>query len=283
MPESEHGSKPDAKRRRLDTGTPSADTGSTVTPPVEMALTAPDLLTVPQVATLGPHVGNQAMGEVLAVTTGAGPAGTAVARTAKRNRYHHGQHGAKEREQTRLGKAFDTVVTGASHESEHAIGYEPLSQTGGLDRGETPEARSLENLAPAYQEVHERHRGHIGTGTTNQVDASGFNSHTYRDTQRQLVEAGDVSSAVQVNQLGYAFDPDFHGDDLGSRVADDSYDVMVDNLHQLLYADGETNRQLDVDGLQQAEMYLARRAARTGTWPTEDEIAAAKAKFGVGG
>lgn len=276
MPKEEDVAKPAAKRRRV-TG-PSQATTSTDAPSVEMAIGAPEQLSVPQVTTLAPQVGNQAMADVLASPQ---RSGTEVPRTGKRNRYHHGQHGAKEREQRRLGTEFDTTVTGDSHESEHPIGYEPLSQTADLPRGESPEARSLENLAPAYQEAYDRHRDHIGTGTTNEVDASGFNSHTYRATQRSLVEAGDVSSAIQVNQLGYAFDPAFRGNDVDERIADDSYDVMVDNLRELLYADGDVNRRVDVDALQRAEMYLARRAARTGVWPTADEIAAAKQRFGV--
>ncbi|MBS3941159.1 MAG: hypothetical protein KG028_09380 [Actinobacteria bacterium] len=200
----------------------------------------------------------------------------------RQRKYGPGRHGDKKHEQQRLKAAFGVAVTGDTHESEHAIGYEPLSQTADLPRGKSTRAKELENYAPAYQEAYERHRGHIGTGTTNEVDASGFNSHTYRDSQRKLVQEGDVSSAVQLNQLGYAFDPAFRGDDEAERIADDSYDVMVDNLHSLMYADGDDDASVDVDAVQRAEMYLARRAARTGVWPTAEEIAAAKKKFGVG-
>jgi hypothetical protein len=124
----------------------------------------------------------------------------------KRGIYGPGMHGSKKKEQRRLSDTYGINVTGDTHESEHTVGFEPLNQSSGLKRGKEHRAKSLENRAPAYQEVKELHRDHIGTGTTNTRDESGMNSHEYRQAQRSLIETGDVSSAVQLNQLGYAFD-----------------------------------------------------------------------------
>jgi hypothetical protein len=215
-----------------------------------------------------------------------GPAGRIADPQPKRATYVHGQHGAKTREQERLTTALGQQVTGDTHESEHTIGYEPLAQTGGLKRDGSSRARWLENVAPAYQEVKAMHRAHIGTGSQQTPDESGFTASTYRSTQRSLTEAGDISSAVQLNQLGYAFTDGFQPGEgaqgtVAAQQADDSYDTMIDNLGSVMYADGAQQRVVDVDALSRAEMFLARRIATTGLWPTSEEIAAAKRRFGV--
>lgn len=201
----------------------------------------------------------------------------------ERNSYALGQYGAKKREQERLGKAHGVKVSGDTHEAEHTIGFEPLNQTSPDKRGENPRARSLENKAWAYQEVKPYHRDHIGTGSSLENDASGFNSETYRSAQRSLTEAGDVSSAVQINQLGYAFDERFQRDrgEQPTQIADDSYDTMVTNMDKVTYAQGEQTVEVGVDAKQRAEMFLARRAAQTGRFPTVEEENAARARFGL--
>lgn len=202
---------------------------------------------------------------------------------ATRNRYSKGTHGFKKSEQARLKRLLNISVTGSSHESEHTIGFEPLNRTSGRKRGKTTEAKVLENLAPAYQEVKSSHRDHIGTGTRMTPDESGFNSQTYRDTQRSLIESGDVSSAVQINQLGYAFDPYFRiaASTTEGEAARDSFNTMIENMSKVSYAEGLDVKSVDVDATSQAEMYLARIAAETGEWPTADQIKDAKEKFGV--
>ncbi|MFO0747779.1 MAG: hypothetical protein U1F43_19255 [Myxococcota bacterium] len=202
---------------------------------------------------------------------------------AERNSYVLGQYGAKEREQRRLGEAHGTKVSGATHEAEHTIGFEPLNQTSGDKRKETPSARSLENKAWAYQEVKPYHRDHIGTGNQQTPDASGFTADSYRESQRALLESGDVSSAVQINQLGYAFDPRFQEErgEKATQIADDSYDTMVTNMDKVNYAQGAGTVEVGVDARQRAEMYLARRAAQTGKVPTVEEENAARARFGL--
>ncbi len=187
-----------------------------------------------------------------------------------RNSYSIGQHGAKKREQDRLTKEYGFKVSGKTHESEHPVGFEPLNQTSGLKRNTPGRASDLENKAPAYQEMEPLHSAHIGTGTRNSRDASGFNSTEYRDTQRSLIESGDISSAVQINQLGYAFNPAFRQgmNTAKGRAATDSYQTMVKNMNSVTYAQGSQDINVPVDRRQQQEMLLGREAALTGKWPT---------------
>jgi len=202
---------------------------------------------------------------------------------SKRRKYLPGMHGFKGNEQKRLSSKFGISVSGRTHESEHTVGFEPINQTSGLRRGSKGRASDLENLAPAYQEVYESHRAHIGTGTRSTADKTGFTSDTYRASQRSLIESGNVSSAVQLNQLGYAFDPAFRerAGTAKGKAASDSYNVMVGGMKKFTYAKGREDATIDVDPRQRAEMYLARIAAQTGQWPTPEQIAKAKKIFGV--
>jgi hypothetical protein len=205
-----------------------------------------------------------------------------------RSVYEPGSHGYKKKEQARLSAMPDANnvrhrVSGSTHESEHTIGFEPLNQTSGLKRGTPGRARQLENHAPAYQEVKRLHRDHIGTGTTGHADASGFNSHTYRSAQRSLVESGDVSSAVQLNQLGYAHmfqaitGPKRHD----MVQADNSFEHMVRNLDSVTYAQGTNNVTVPTTARQKVEMHLSRQAAQTGRFPSVQEENTARALYGV--
>ena len=210
------------------------------------------------------------------------PPAPAPGRTRK---YPPGTHGFKKAEQKRLAEKFGTTVSGDTHESEHAIGFEPLNQTSDLKRGSPGRARELENKAPAYQEVNELHREHIGTGTTGTVDESGFNSHTYRAAQRSLVESGDVSSAVQLNQLGYAHLPGgvFANtpNTVPGKQANDSFNQMVGNLSSVTYAQGNNNVTVPVDARQRAEIHLSRVAAQTGSFPSVSEENAVRKLYGL--
>ncbi len=185
--------------------------------------------------------------------------------------YSPGQHGYKKSEQQRLSQQYGFPVSGNTHQSEHSIGFEPLNRTSGSGRGTSGRATQLENRAPAYQEMHKPHRDHIGTGMTPNKNASGFNSQSYRDDQRRLLESGDVSSAVQINQLGYAFDPNFRSkaNTPQGLAATNSYNTMVNNMQRVEYAQGASNVAVPVNRLQQQEMLLARQAATTGEWPSE--------------
>jgi hypothetical protein len=201
----------------------------------------------------------------------------------RQNKYDIGQHGAKKREQKRLSQKFKIPVTGTGFESEHTVGFEPLNQTSGDQRGGTARAKNLENTAYAYQEVKDYHREHIGTGTTNDRDDSGFNSKEYRDSQRHLIESGNVSASVQLNQLGYAFNPQFQSNSgtTQSQAATNSFNVMVGGMQQVTYAQGGNNTATNVTDTQRAEMILSRIAAQTGKWPTPDEIYAVYKQLGI--
>ena len=205
-----------------------------------------------------------------------------ISSTTDKQTYTLGQHGAKGREQKRLTEKYETPISGKTHESEHTIGFAVLNDTGDK-RGANKNLRKLENEAPAYQERRALHREHIGTGSRTKVDGSGFSAPTYRLAQRRSLEDGDVSSATQLNQLGYAFLDGFQEkqDSPARKAARDSYDVMVENMKEVKYTKGGQEETALVDERQQAEMHLARRAAETGKWPTAEEIAAAKKKFGV--
>ena len=201
-------------------------------------------------------------------------------------KYAIGQHGAKRREQRRLTRAHGESVTGHTHESEHTIGFAPLNQSAEGKRGKTKASRKLEKEAWAYQEVKGFHRDHIGTGTQTTDDASGFNSDTYRQTQRDLIEEGNVSSAVQINQLGYAFLPKFKAapDAPNRRAANDSFEHMVRNMNKVDYAQGKTIERVVVSAEDRTEMYLSRLVANgegegPGGWPSKEQIKAAKKLF----
>lgn len=181
-------------------------------------------------------------------------------RRKTRNKYTTGKHGARKEEQKRLSKIYKIPVTGSGFESEHTVGFEPLARTSGVKRGKGDRARGLENYAPAYQEVKELHRQHIGTGMKPERDESSFNSQEYRDSQRTLLEAGDVSSAVQLNQMGYAYDPNFEDikKSLEWQASTESYNTMVRNMDSVDYARGDQNVKIPVDKNQRAEMLAAR-------------------------
>lgn len=206
-------------------------------------------------------------------------------RKERRTRYGKGTHGYKTQEQRRLSHQYDFRVSGDTHESEHAIGYEPLAQTTGVHRQRDARGRRLEKSAPAYQEQYAMHRAHIGTGNRLQVDDSGFNAQTYRRDQRRLLESGQVGNAVQLNQLGYAFIDGFQDEppllDFTAEAADDSYDMMVRNLGQVTYGRGDRDVTVDVSPQERAEMYLARRAAKSGEWPSREDENVARRMFGL--
>jgi hypothetical protein len=205
----------------------------------------------------------------------------------KRGSYELGEHGAKKREQTRLTEMFGNTVSGDTHESEHTIGFEPLNQTTGLKRGSKGRATSLENHAPAYQESKPMHRAHIGTGTTGEKDGSGFNSHTYRESQRSLLEQGEVGDAVQLNQLGYAFLEDEGHERMFQKetgwqkdAADESFQTMVKNMGEVTYGQGEEDVSVGVSPIQKVEMMASRDMARTGDWTDRDKLREYWAKLG---
>lgn len=204
--------------------------------------------------------------------------------------YHEGAHGGKGRAQKELG------TTGTTHESEHPIGYEPLRRylkiTGSKKRGGAGLQRQLEYRAPAYQEVKQHHSDHIGTRTKPRGE-SHMDSASYRAAQLELLmphstsrtgrqgiadqpdipaAAPSISSAVQLNQLDYAFNPKFQTKGRAltpdEEKANRSYKTMVEKMTTVGYAQDPSHiGEVTVDHTDKAEMYLARYAAQTGVWP----------------
>ena len=191
----------------------------------------------------------------------------------RRGTYIIGQHGYKKKEQQRLARKYRIKVTGSTHESEHTVGYEPIGRTSGEKRGKGARARKLEQFAAAYQEVKDLHRRHIGTGTHSSKDKSGFNSEGYRAAQRSLIESGQVGNAIQLNQLGYAFDPTFRQTLTTSegQAATDSFHSMIGSLTGLTYAQGGTDVTAPVDAQQRAEAHLSRFVAQNRRYPSRAE------------
>jgi hypothetical protein len=207
-------------------------------------------------------------------TTNNGVKKPKISKPQKTKKYKIGMHGAKKSEQKRLSSLYNIKISGDSHESEHTIGFEPLNQTSGLKRGTAGRAKELENQAPAYQEIKSSHRNHIGTGNSNTLDNSGFNSSSYRETQRNLIESGDISSAVQSNQLGYAFQSDFQtlSHSKEGQAANDSFLNMVKNMDLFTYAQNNNNKNVKVSLQQKVEMIASRKMAQLGRYLTKQEI-----------
>lgn len=183
-----------------------------------------------------------------------------------------GTHGSRRKEQ----KFF--MTTGASHESEHTIGYAVAHP---FTKRSSKEGGRLERNAPAYQEVRNAHRGHVGTG-------SGQNADEYRAHQRVALVANGadgVSIAVQLNQLEYGHQKNFRGADTSpdQAIADKSYARMVGSMRTVHHSvrDGQLTAQ-EVSGDAQREMLMARQLARNGDhkMPIGDQIRRLKSFLG---
>ena len=199
--------------------------------------------------------------------------------------YDEGTHGAKVREQKRLTAKYENElkadgkdkVSGKTHESEHPVGYEVIGRNSGGKRGTGDQQKDLENHAWAYQEDAASHSAHMGTDNKKFTGDSGFTGQSYRDSQRNALEANDPNTALQLNQLDYSFHDAFKNskDTVGGKIADDSYHNMVDKAHDsgkgLSYATGpgQNATTSPLSGKDAAELHLARDTARTGEWPDQ--------------
>lgn len=196
-----------------------------------------------------------------------------------RNTYEEGSHGAKGREQKRL------KTSGATHQSEHVVGYDVFAH--GAKRGKSDFAKKIENIAPAYQEDYDSHRGHIGTSNHNNYRNTGESSNDYRKHQRRLVKQKAVGAAVQLNQLHYSHQSEFRTTKpkqmANLKKADDSFAMMVENFAPIpLWNHEERELQMiSVTASEKAEMNLSRMTARGGSYPSrKDELEAMK-KLGI--
>ena len=159
----------------------------------------------------------------------------------------NGTYGDRTQEQKRLADAFEDVnknpkkVSGTTHNSEHAAGYDVLVhkwKEAGLATGRRggTEEKWVEDNAPAYMEQTSMHVPHDGTGTQfsggkqgnarpafGQYDENGNvlrgddYKNNFRDSQfnamTDTAEGGknQISNMVQLNQLGYAHLQDAQG------------------------------------------------------------------------
>lgn len=219
-----------------------------------------------------------------------------------KTKYIIGMHGAKGSEQTRLKKKYGKQVSGSTHESEHPIGFEPINHTSGKKRASDGRIKDLENFAPAYQEVKPLHRKHVGTGkgsphTRSQyqklveklrkqkkkvklpkaprVFSSGLTTAEYREAQLRLMDDENPGIAVQLNQLGYAFQDNFGwSGSANHKQANDSFYHMVNNVKQFDIAwdmhdedtdeISRTNRTIHFRGTDKKEMLASRAVAKLG-------------------
>ena len=149
--------------------------------------------------------------------------------TSKR-KYPESTYGDKDAERKRLDDKHDYTINGKkTHQSEHAGGFDILSDNGGT-KLPRKEQGPLENNAQAYYEDFPNHRYHPGTGkgsgshesgftkgdvrdepNVTKDDSLGYNDRlgSYRNAQRNAIEANDPSTAVQLNQLGYGHQQGF--------------------------------------------------------------------------
>lgn len=135
----------------------------------------------------------------------------------------------------------------------------------------------LQNKTSGTQPETRLHETYIGTTTFSSADSPSFTLASYLEPQRNLVEAGDINSVLQLSQLDYALNPDFQTilQTPESKATNDSFEQMTRNMVPSSYTKG--NKDITVTPIlrDKVEMILARRMAETGRFPTkveEDEI-----------
>jgi hypothetical protein len=180
----------------------------------------------------------------------------------KRIKMKIGQRGAKVSDQKRLMRIYKRKVSGRTHESEHVIGYSAVS--GALGRSGKGFEGLFEKYLPAYQEVLEAHRDHVGTGSNirgekaeRYVRMSGPTSgdEIYRRDQLEALcytpfsaPPTPISNAAQLNQLGYS-DLYKNGkyDSTSVSQANNSFFQMAKELKTLPFMVGDDMEKLQND------------------------------------
>lgn len=190
-----------------------------------------------------------------------------------------GSYGQREKEKKYLNKRFKTNINGNTHEAEHAIGYKVLVQNLDDQLGVSRDSwvgRLIENSAPAYMEVKELHRNHVGTGSKKEAKE-------YRKAQDNAIESGKLVNAIQLNQLEYAQDAKFKqiAKTSQGKVATDSFNNMIVKNPEFVQGyDGVEFRDLKLDRGGQIESILTRKLAIEGrNTYTQDDINEAKKLF----
>jgi Domain of unknown function (DUF4157)/Agrobacterium VirD5 protein len=274
-----------------------ARTGVASVSPVSLNARAPVAQTMMAVASSGGYGGGGGFGG----GSGSGGGGGSVIRVLKcrvcktpllnpkkpcpncKGKYSLAAHGAKTKTQKFLGETYGKKVSGATHESEHPYGYDVLSGDIPGKRGKKPELRKIENEAPAYQEVKDLHRSHIGTGTTLKPGRSGINSIEYREWQRQALSDHNPDIAMATNQMDYAFMDHSKIDKIEAQQANESYAMSVRGMgpipvginNQVAYYPAPTDEQ-------KLNMLFYQWARTHGRYPNEQEEMQIAAENGLG-
>ncbi|MFI5593099.1 RHS repeat-associated core domain-containing protein [Amycolatopsis sp. NPDC051758] len=172
--------------------------------------------------------------------------------------YPESTYGDKDVERKRLDDKYDFKIDGKkTHQSEHAGGYDILSDNGGA-KGARKDNGPLEKNAYAYYEDFANHRYHPGTGKGGDNHESGFTKGdvrdspnttkddklgyddrlgSYRNAQRNAIEANDPSTAVQLNQLGYGHQQGFQN----SQTVKAGYDQPHSFSDQVYHGDDKNH------------------------------------------
>lgn len=183
-------------------------------------------------------------------------------KTARSEPYPTGTYGNRGKEKKYLEEKFGKKIKGDStHQSEHVVGYKVIDQVN--DRKKSEEGKQHEAQAPAYYEQFQPHREHPGTGTSKTIGPSGFSSETYRRDTRRLIESDGYAEAVQINQLGYAFQDEKtnprQDDDVAFAQANASYRRMVMGVNEFShYKDDGTKHTQKITFKEKVEQLLAR-------------------------
>ncbi len=162
-------------------------------------------------------------------------------------------------------------VSGDTHQAEHPIGYTVLAA--GLPRKGSDIANKIENFAPAYQEVKQAHRDHVGTG-------SGAEAPAYRNQLAEALKNYDAGEALYINQREYR--PIFdkanqaaatHGGSLSLdfRLADNSFDHMLRQTDKIVFLttpaanpDAAALHAIDLGVMGKFDAMSGRKFAKTG-------------------
>ena len=189
-----------------------------------------------------------------------------------------GSYGTREQEKARLQNKFDKEITGNEFEHEHIIGVNVLIRNSderlNRDKGE---GKKIEKLAPAYYEIKELHRKHVGTGT-------GPNADKFRDKINEFMIQDNVAGAMieNVREYGemkefrafYKKDPitnEFINDN--AKIADDSFNHMIKkNPKFSMFISGKTVKEFSLRDDDKFKIITARHEAMKGTKLSINEI-----------
>ena len=190
-------------------------------------------------------------------------------------------------ERERIHRETGIEITRDTHESEHIIGFNPLTSSAEAELDVNRASfvgKQMEGFAPAYYEEKANHRAHIGTGNRIEPDGSGLNAQQYREIQNAALVQGSVVDAMVLNQLCYTFVDNFsQGNPDDNKASDNSFNHMLSNTNNVTFIIGDGHT---IDSPLQEEdktrVQEARNIARNGDKPTAlKHINETKKKYNV--